>query len=275
MSDPHAGAGTQVVRGVGALAAETLAEAAALVAALARQAGQGSPAARAESIGARASALSVSNEMAFLRASRQLDAADHGQADDAGRSRERGRAPPMSRCRSARSRATSSCSQPTSLRVPWRNGAWISGASFSLRPGHVPARRCSCARTRPSTPMTPAASRHARPKQRHTAQPAGSWIKPSQRRPPNDAGLARSGRSQLPSRLSCARSSARSRSPDVAADVERADRQHVGAVADEPRVPEIPIPGDEQVVEESPVAIARDVHTSFGSGGRECAAKWA
>ena len=89
MSDPHAGAGTQVVRGVGALAAETLAEAAALVAAFARQAGQGSPAARAESIGARASALSLSNEMAFARASRQLDAAEHGQADDAALARAR------------------------------------------------------------------------------------------------------------------------------------------------------------------------------------------
>ena len=73
------------------------------------------------------------------------------------RSRERGRAQPMSRCRSARSRATSSCSQPTSLRVPCQNGVSISGASFSLRPGHVPARRCSCARTPPSTPMTPGA----------------------------------------------------------------------------------------------------------------------
>jgi hypothetical protein len=89
VSDPHAGAGTQVVRGVGALAAGTLAEAGALVAALARQAGQSAPAARAESIGARASALSVSNELAFVRASRQLDAADHGHGDDAGLARAR------------------------------------------------------------------------------------------------------------------------------------------------------------------------------------------
>ena len=91
------------------------------------------------SIGARASALSVSNELAFLRASRQLDAADHGQADDAGRARTRASAadvpaaglPGRERPRRARNRPR--------FGSPWRNGAWISGAWFSLRPGHVPA----------------------------------------------------------------------------------------------------------------------------------------
>ena len=88
VTDPHAGTRTQVVRGVGALAAETLAEAAALVAALARQAGQAGPAVRAESISARSSALSVSNELTFARATRQLDT-DHPPADDAALARAR------------------------------------------------------------------------------------------------------------------------------------------------------------------------------------------
>jgi hypothetical protein len=103
VSDPHPGAGTQVVRGVGALAAETLAEAAALVAALARQAGQAGPAVRAERIGARASALSVSNELAFARASRRLDAADHAPADDAALARARASAAdvPLQVCQAA------------------------------------------------------------------------------------------------------------------------------------------------------------------------------
>jgi hypothetical protein len=83
VSDQHAGAGTQVARGVGALAADALAEAAGLVAALARQSGQAAAAARAESIAARSSALSVSNELAFVRASRRLDSAARGQGDDA------------------------------------------------------------------------------------------------------------------------------------------------------------------------------------------------
>ena len=129
MSDPRAGAGTQVVRGVGALAAETLAEAAALVAAFARQAGQGSPAARAESIGARASALSLSNEMAFARASRQLDAAEHGQADDAALARARASAAevPLQVCQVASDLVVLAADLASG---PVQNGASISGASF-------------------------------------------------------------------------------------------------------------------------------------------------
>jgi formiminotetrahydrofolate cyclodeaminase len=52
------------------------------VAVLARQAGQGASAVQAERILARASALSVSNELAFTRASRALDASNSGQTDE-------------------------------------------------------------------------------------------------------------------------------------------------------------------------------------------------
>ena len=78
---PAGGAGL-VVRGVGALSADLVAQAAELVAALSRQAGLRSSAAQAERIRARASALSVSNELAFTRASRELDASTSGERDE-------------------------------------------------------------------------------------------------------------------------------------------------------------------------------------------------
>jgi formiminotetrahydrofolate cyclodeaminase len=59
-----------------------VAQAAELLAVLARQAGRDDATTRAESIRARASALALSNELAFTRASRQLDAALRGQSDD-------------------------------------------------------------------------------------------------------------------------------------------------------------------------------------------------
>jgi formiminotetrahydrofolate cyclodeaminase len=71
-----------VVRGVGSLAADSVAEAAGLLVVLARQAGQGAAAAQAAQIQARSAALSVSNELAFTRATRQLDASLSGQGDE-------------------------------------------------------------------------------------------------------------------------------------------------------------------------------------------------
>jgi hypothetical protein len=71
-----------VVRGVGAVAAEMVAQAAELVAVLARQAGHSARAADARSISARASGLSVSNEIAFVRASRELHGARAGRGDE-------------------------------------------------------------------------------------------------------------------------------------------------------------------------------------------------
>jgi formiminotetrahydrofolate cyclodeaminase len=71
-----------VVRGVGALAAEIVAQAAELVAVLARQAGDGASAAQASRIQARASALAVLNEQAFSLASRELDASIGGEGDE-------------------------------------------------------------------------------------------------------------------------------------------------------------------------------------------------
>lgn len=82
MSDAHATPKTLVVRGVGALAADTVAQAAELVVVLARQAGQSAAAAQAQRILASASALSVSNELAFARASRELEASLGGQGDE-------------------------------------------------------------------------------------------------------------------------------------------------------------------------------------------------
>ena len=70
------------MRGVGALSADSVAQAAELVAVLSRQAGQDASAAQAERIRARAAALSVSNELAFTRASRELDAATSGEGDE-------------------------------------------------------------------------------------------------------------------------------------------------------------------------------------------------
>jgi hypothetical protein len=71
-----------VVRGVGALAAEIVAQAAELVAVLARQAGHGPSAAQAARIQARAAALAVLNEQAFSVASRELDASIGGEGDE-------------------------------------------------------------------------------------------------------------------------------------------------------------------------------------------------
>ena len=59
-----------------------VAQAAELLAVLARQAGRDTATTQAESIRARASSLALSNELAFTRASRQLDAALRGQSDD-------------------------------------------------------------------------------------------------------------------------------------------------------------------------------------------------
>jgi formiminotetrahydrofolate cyclodeaminase len=82
VADADGRAGGLVVRGVGALAADMVAHGAELVAVLARQAGQGAAAAQAHSIHARAAALSVSNELAFTRAVRELDASIGGQGDE-------------------------------------------------------------------------------------------------------------------------------------------------------------------------------------------------
>jgi hypothetical protein len=70
------------VRGVGALAAEIVERAAALVAVLARQAGEGADAAQAMRMAARASALSALNAQAFARASSELDASIGGRGDE-------------------------------------------------------------------------------------------------------------------------------------------------------------------------------------------------
>jgi hypothetical protein len=82
VSGAQAGGTHLVVRGVGALAADLVAQTAELVGVLARQAGQGESAAEAGRIGARAAALSVSNELAFTRASRELDASISGEGEE-------------------------------------------------------------------------------------------------------------------------------------------------------------------------------------------------
>jgi hypothetical protein len=74
--------GPLIARGVGALAADTVAQCAELLALLARQAGVGAYAAQAVRIHARASSLAVSNELAFTRASRELAASIGGQGDE-------------------------------------------------------------------------------------------------------------------------------------------------------------------------------------------------
>ena len=63
------------MRGVGALAADAVAQAAELLVALTRHAGLAEPQGRAARIHARASALSVSNELAFTRALREQESA--------------------------------------------------------------------------------------------------------------------------------------------------------------------------------------------------------
>jgi hypothetical protein len=87
VSGARAGAAGTPVRGVGALAADTVAQGAELVAVLARQSGLGTATAQAERIRARASALSISNELAFTRALRELDAAIVGEGDEFGLTR--------------------------------------------------------------------------------------------------------------------------------------------------------------------------------------------
>jgi hypothetical protein len=74
VSDAPDAATRLVVRGVGALAADAVAQAAELVAGLARAAGLAEAQTQAAQMHARASALSVSNELAFTRASRELAA---------------------------------------------------------------------------------------------------------------------------------------------------------------------------------------------------------
>jgi formiminotetrahydrofolate cyclodeaminase len=76
------GTPSSVVRGVGAAAADVVAQAAEFVAALARGEGQSASAAQAQAIAARAASLSVSNELAFTRAWRELDASIKGQRDE-------------------------------------------------------------------------------------------------------------------------------------------------------------------------------------------------
>ena len=67
--------------GAGSLAANVVAQAAMLLAALAHEEGDGGTAAQAQRIGMRAGVLSISNDAAFARATRQLLAAATGEGD--------------------------------------------------------------------------------------------------------------------------------------------------------------------------------------------------
>ncbi|HET6175223.1 MAG TPA: hypothetical protein VFD90_21645 [Gaiellales bacterium] len=67
--------------GVGSLAANVVAQAAMLVAALAHEDGDGGTAAQAQRIGMRAGVLSISNDAAFAAARKQLVAAATGEGD--------------------------------------------------------------------------------------------------------------------------------------------------------------------------------------------------
>ena len=67
--------------GAGSLAANVIAQAAMLVAALAHADGDGGTAAQAQRIGTRAGVLSISNDAAFARATKQLVAAATGEGD--------------------------------------------------------------------------------------------------------------------------------------------------------------------------------------------------
>jgi hypothetical protein len=71
----------QAPLGAGSLAANVVAQAAMLVAALAHEDGDGGIAAQAQRIGARAGVLSISNDAAFAAATRQLVAAATGEGD--------------------------------------------------------------------------------------------------------------------------------------------------------------------------------------------------
>jgi hypothetical protein len=83
-SEPEPGGtrdSSQQPLGVGSLAANVVAQAAMLVAALARAEEDGGTAAQAWRIGARAGALSISNDAAFASATRQLVATATGEGD--------------------------------------------------------------------------------------------------------------------------------------------------------------------------------------------------
>ena len=67
--------------GTGSLAANVVAQAAMVVAALAHEDGDGGTAAQAQRIGMRAGVLSISNDKAFAAATRQLVAAATGEGD--------------------------------------------------------------------------------------------------------------------------------------------------------------------------------------------------
>jgi hypothetical protein len=67
--------------GAGSLAANVVAQAAMLLAALAHEEGDGGTAAQAQRIGMRAGVLSISNDAAFARATQQLLAAATGEGD--------------------------------------------------------------------------------------------------------------------------------------------------------------------------------------------------
>jgi hypothetical protein len=82
--EPHTSGATEAPQqplGAGSLAANVVAQAAMLVAALAHADGDGAIAAQAQRIGARAGVLSVSNDEAFAGATRQLVAAATGEGD--------------------------------------------------------------------------------------------------------------------------------------------------------------------------------------------------
>ena len=80
--DPsRVGASPGAPLGAGSLAANVIAQAAMLVAALAHADGDGGTAAQAQRIGTRAGVLSISNDAAFARATQQLVAAATGEGD--------------------------------------------------------------------------------------------------------------------------------------------------------------------------------------------------
>jgi hypothetical protein len=78
--DPVAAA-SRTPLGAGSLAANVVAQAALLIAALARESGDGATAAQAQRIAARAGVLSLANDAAFSAATRQLAAATRGEGD--------------------------------------------------------------------------------------------------------------------------------------------------------------------------------------------------
>lgn len=103
MSRPGDASARLVVRGVGALAADSVMQAAELVVALSREARLGEPEAQAARIHARASALAVSIEVAFTRASRerQSTAGDPGGAPELSQAQARAVELPLEVCQLA------------------------------------------------------------------------------------------------------------------------------------------------------------------------------